>query len=63
MSQLLHSKFEVLQSKRALQLLQVRYNAEQTKMAQLRYVVSRMQSEFVDLKSMSLVSTAVLTVN
>ena len=53
LSQLLHSKYEVLRSKRSLQLLQVRYDSEQRKMAQLRYTISRMQSEFIDLKNMA----------
>eukprot|EP01084_Bolivina_argentea_P017041 31834_1 len=61
LTQLLHSKFEVLKSNRSLQLLQVRYMCEQKKIKQLRYVISRMQSEYMDLKSQSILSTAVLT--
>eukprot|EP01083_Nonionella_stella_P148787 471600_1 len=61
LSQLLHSKYEVLRSKRSLQLVQVRYASEKKKLSQLRYIISRMQSEFMDLKAKTLVSKAVFT--
>ena len=61
LSQLLHSKYEVLRSKRSLQLLTVRHGTAQDQMKQLRYTISRMQSEFMDMKATSLVSKAVMS--
>ena len=61
LSQLLHSKYEVLRSKRSLQLLSVRHQLQQDQMKQLRYTISRMQSEFMDMKATSLVSKAVMS--